>query len=120
MPKERVLSLAFLEAAACICTKTSYRNSADILNRFLGRTGTDTVKLRTLSDCICRIGTEISGELSTVTAHILAMYGFEAETGLPCEGAALSDSITTPTGIVDELFSVPYSFHLHPQALQVF
>ena len=29
------------------------------------------------------------------------MYGVDAETGLPCEGAALSDSITTPTGTED-------------------
>lgn len=101
MPKERVLSLAFLEAAAYICIKASYRDSADILNRFLGRAGTDTVRLRTLSDSICRIGAGISGELSAVTAHILAMYGFDTETGLPCEGVALSDSITAPISTGD-------------------
>lgn len=30
-PKERVLSLSFLEAASCVCTKTSYWDAADIL-----------------------------------------------------------------------------------------
>lgn len=94
-PKERVLSLSFLEAASCVCTKTSYRDATDILNRFLGRAGANTIKLRTLSDSICRIGTEISEELSDVTAHILSMYGFDAESGLPLEDAALSDNITT-------------------------
>ena len=93
-PKERVLSLSFLEAASCVCTKTSYRDAADILNRFLGRAGTDTVKLRTLSDSICRIGAEVSQELSDVTAHILSMYGFDDGSGLPLEDVALSDSIT--------------------------
>ena len=86
--------MSFLEVASCVCTKTSYRNSADILNRFLGRTGTDTIKLRTLSDSICRAGTEISQELSDITSRILSMYGFDAESGLPSEGVMLSDSIT--------------------------
>lgn len=93
-PKERVLSRSFLEAASCVCTKTSYRDATDILNRFLGRTDTNTIKLRTLSDSICRIGAEISEELSRVAAHILTMYGFDEESGLPLEDAVLSDSIT--------------------------
>lgn len=90
-PKERVLSRSFLEAASCVCTKTSYRDATDILNRFLGRTDTNTIKLRTLSDSICRIGAEISEELSRVAAHILTMYGFDEESGLPLEDAVLSD-----------------------------
>lgn len=94
-PKERILSLSFLEAASCVCTKTSYRNATDILNRFLGRTDINTIKLRTLSDSICRIGAEISEELSDVTAHILSMYGFDDESGLPPEDVVLSDNITT-------------------------
>lgn len=93
-PKERVLSLSFLEAASCVCTKTSYRDAADILNRFLGRIDINTIKLRTLSDSMCRIGAEISEELSDVTAHILSMYGFDDESGLPLEKAVLSDNIT--------------------------
>lgn len=94
-PKERVLSLSFLEAASCVCTKTSYRDATDILNRFLGRTDINAIKLRTLSDSICRIGAEVSEELSNVTAHILTMYGFDDESGLPLEDVVLSDSITT-------------------------
>lgn len=93
-PKERVLSLSFLEAASCVCTKTSYRDAADILNRFLGRNDMNTVKLRTLSDSICRIGAEISEKLSDVTSYILSMYGFDSESGLPLEDAALSENIT--------------------------
>ena len=94
-PKERILSLSFLEAASCVCTKASYRDSTDILNRFLGRSGANTIKLRTLSDTICRTGAEISRELSDFTSVILSMYGFDDESGLPLEGVVLSDNITT-------------------------
>ena len=97
-PKERVLSLSFLETASCVCTKTSYRDAADILNRFLGRADTNTIKLRTLSDSMCRIGAEISEGLSDVTAHILSMYGFDDESGLPLENVALPDNITSAAG----------------------
>lgn len=93
-PKERILSLSFLEAASCVCTKTSYRDSTDILNRFLGRSGTNTIKLRTLSDTICRVGAEISQELSDITSCVLSMYGFDDESGLPLEGMILPDNIT--------------------------
>lgn len=95
LPKERVLSLSFLEAASCVCTKASYRDAADILNRFLGRTDITTIKLRTLSDSMGRIGSEISKRLSDVTAHILSVYGFDDESGLPLEDAVLSSNITT-------------------------
>lgn len=95
LPKERVLSLSFLEAASCVSTKASYRDAADILNRFLGRTDINTIKLRTLSDSMGRIGSEISKRLSDVTAHILSVYGFDDESGLPLEDAVLSSNITT-------------------------
>lgn len=62
---------------------------------FLGRKAEDAIKLRTLSDGICRIGTEISRKLSDVTADILSMYGFDNNSGLPLEGVVLSDNITT-------------------------
>lgn len=95
-PRERILSLSFLETASYICVKTSYRDATDILNHFLGRPEEDKIKLRTLADCIGRTGNEISKELSAVTSHILTMYGFDDETGLPCKGTVLSDNITTP------------------------
>lgn len=95
-PRERVLSLSFLDLSSYVCVKTSYRDATDILNRFLGRGGADQIKLRTLSDSICRAGNEISKELSAVTARILNMYGFDDETGLPRTDAALSDNITMP------------------------
>lgn len=95
-PKERILSLSFLEASCYICVKTSYRDATDILNRFLGRSDVDRIKLRTLSDSVCRIGNGISKEISDVTAHILAMYGFDGETGLPVADRSLPDSITSP------------------------
>ena len=54
----------------------------------------NTIKLRTLSDSICHIGAEISEKLSDVTAYILSMYGFDSESGLPLDDAALSENIT--------------------------
>ncbi len=90
-PKERVPSLSFLETASCVCTKVSYLDAASLLNRFLGRTDSNAIKLRTLSDGICRIGTEICEKLSSATVRILSMYGFDYESGLPLEGAILSD-----------------------------
>lgn len=51
---------------------------------------------------MCRTGNEISGALSDVTAHILARYGFDPETGLPRADAALPDSITMP-GMPDSI-----------------
>lgn len=82
-PKERVLAEAFLEAAARVCTRLSYRDSVDTLNRFLRRKGEETVKLRTLSNSMQRMGKEISWELMTATERVLLMYGFDPETGLP-------------------------------------
>lgn len=99
-PKERVLSLSFLETASCVCTKTSYRDATVLLNRFLGRKTENAIKLRTLSDCICRIGAEISQKLSDVTGDILTMYGFD-DNGLLSEGVVLSDNITTINPLQD-------------------
>ena len=95
-PRQRVLSLSFLEASSYICVKTSYRDATDILNRFLGRTDADKIKPRTLSDSVCRTGNEIVDQLSAVTAHILAMYGFDDETGLPRTDVTLPEGITMP------------------------
>lgn len=100
-PKERVLSRSFLEAASCVCTKTSYRDATVLLNRFLGRKAENSIKLRTLSDSICRIGAEISRKLSDVTEDILAMYGFD-DNGLPLEGIVLPGNITTVNAPQDE------------------
>ena len=59
------------------------------------------IKLRTSSDSIGRIGTEVSEELSDVTAHILSMYSFDAESALPLEGVVLSDNIMTVSASQD-------------------
>lgn len=95
-PRERILSLAFLEASAFVCTKLSYRTAAETLNRFLHRTKGDAVKLKTLSDSMQRTGREISEKLASVTEKNLAACGFSRETGLPLEGATLSQNIREP------------------------
>lgn len=67
-----------------------------MISLFQHRGDNETVKLRTLSDSVGRIGKQISYELGKTTGRILAMYGFDAETGLPMEGVSLSPCITAP------------------------
>lgn len=64
-PKERILTEAFMDVAARICVNLSFRDSVATLNRLLRRNDSDTVKLRTLSNSMLRIGEEISQTLST-------------------------------------------------------
>lgn len=96
-PKEQLYTLGFLYAAGRVCTRLSYREATDTINLFLHRDSTDSVKLRTLSDRINNIGAGISQELSTVTAHTLEQYGFDAKTGIPHTDTVLSDDITGKT-----------------------
>ena len=51
-----------------------------------------------MSDSICRIGDEVSHKLSDLTSNILTLYGFDDESGLPMDGAVLSDTITSVSG----------------------
>ena len=95
-PKERVQSLSFTEAMAYLCTKLSYRDATDTINRFLYRPSVDHVRLRTVSDSMQRIGSEISDALAQSTEHILKMYGFHPQTGLPEENIRLSSNIRLP------------------------
>jgi len=43
-----------------------------------------------------RVGGKISEAMGEAAGKVLRMYGFDSETGLPVEGASLSESITTP------------------------
>ena len=95
-PKERLLSIAFLEASAFVCTKLSYRTAADTINRFLHRAGTDAIKVKTLSDSVQRIGREISERLASAAGKNLEACGFSSDTGLPLEDAALPENIIKP------------------------
>lgn len=95
-PKERLYSTGYLQLSCKLCTKLSYRDAAEMINLFQHRDADETVKLRTFSDCVGRIGDRISNELEETTGRILKMYGFDSETGLPMEGACLSASITSP------------------------
>lgn len=67
-----------------------------MINLFHHRDDSEAMKLRTLSDCVGRIGEQVSNELKETTGRILKMYGFDSETGLPMEGVSLSPSITSP------------------------
>lgn len=65
------------------------------MNHFLGRTSETTIKLRTLSDCMCRVGNEVTQKLSNITAQTLRMYGFDKESGLPREDVTLAETVTS-------------------------
>ena len=66
-----------------------------MINLFQHRDDNEAVKLRTFSDCMGRIGGQISNELGKTTERILKMYGFDSETGLPVEGACLPPASQT-------------------------
>ena len=95
-PKERLYSTSYLQLSCKLCTKLSYRDAAEMRNLFQHRDVNETVKLRTFSDCVGRIGDQISKELEKTTGRILKLYGFDSETGLPMEGVRLSSNITSP------------------------
>ena len=98
-PKERILTKAFMDVAARICVNLSFRDSVATLNRLLRRNDSDTVKLRSLSNSMLRIGEEISQTLSTATEKVLLMYGFNQDTGLP--DSILPARIKTPKDVKD-------------------
>ena len=58
-PKERLYSTGYLQLSCKLCTKLSYRDAAEMLNLFQHRDVNETVKLRTFSDCVGRIGDQI-------------------------------------------------------------
>lgn len=95
-PKERVCSTGYMELSCRLCTKLSYRNATETLNLFQHRDAGETIKLRTLSDSVERVGEQISARLEETTQKVLKMYGFNRETGCPMEGVCFSASITSP------------------------
>lgn len=95
-PKERISSIAYLLLSSKICTKLSYRDAAEMINLFFHRDSQDSIKLRTLSDSMDRIGGKISAGLEDIAGKVLKMYGFNKETGIPDEGVRLSENITAP------------------------
>ena len=66
------------------------------MNRFQHRDAGQAMKLRTLSGCMERTGSQISDEMEKTTERVLKMYGLDAQTGLPVEGVCLSPCITDP------------------------
>ncbi len=67
-----------------------------MINLFQHRDAGETIKLRTLSDSVERVGEQISARLEEMTQKVLKMYGFDSETGRPMEGVCLSANITSP------------------------
>ena len=55
--------MAYQLLTSKMCTNLSYRKSVEMMNLFLHREDEDSIKLRTLSDSMNRIGSKISGKL---------------------------------------------------------
>ena len=89
--------MAYQLLTSKMCTNLSYRKSVEMMNLFLHREDEDSIKLRTLSDSMNRIGSKISGKLEELSGRILKMNGFDKETGLPEKDVILSENITTPS-----------------------
>lgn len=108
-PKERIPSVGYLRLSSEICTKLSYREAVEIINHFQHRNGHDAIKLRTLADCMGRIGCKISQALGEASGRVLKMYGFDSENGLPMEGVSLTKNITAahaPQKTADDIQSL--------------
>ncbi|MCD8330667.1 MAG: hypothetical protein LUC27_08365 [Lachnospiraceae bacterium] len=87
-----------MECVSYLSTKLSYRDATETANRLFHRLPEQEIKLRTLSDGIQRVGTEIVDTLMEETHRILSDNGFNPETGLPLETTILSSNVT---GAVD-------------------
>lgn len=95
-PKERIESVSYQLLTSKMCTNLSYRKSAEMLNLVLHRDEEDSIKSRTLSDSMNRIGSKISSKLKEVSGKVLMMSGFNKETGLPEKEVVLSENIQIP------------------------
>lgn len=95
-PKQRLCSIGYLQLASKLCTELSYRDSTEIINLFQHRDEFESVKLRTFSDSMNRMGSRISDTLTETSEKILKMYVFDSETGHPMEGVCLSQNLTSP------------------------
>lgn len=93
-PKERIASIEYLHLSSRICTKLSYRDATETINLFLHRSSQESVKLKTLSDCMDRTGNKISEALEETAERILEMHGFDSESGLVRENVTISGNIT--------------------------
>ena len=63
-PKERIHSIGFLTIETKMCSQLSYRNAAEMINLVYHKTGSDAIKLRTLSDTTIRTDLILKPELS--------------------------------------------------------
>lgn len=88
--------MAYQLLTSKICTNLSYRKSVEMMNLFVHREDEDSIKLRTLSDSMNRIGSKISGKLEELSGRILKMNGFDKETRLLEKDVILSENISTP------------------------
>lgn len=104
-PKERIISISFQMIIAMICSRVSYREAVELLNQMYHRSSNNTLKLRTFSDYVQRMGTEVSDAIEGLSQNILDHAGFDPETGLPRPETVLSSEMTGVNAVGNLCFS---------------
>ena len=69
-PKERVCSTGYMELSCRLCTKTQLPECDRNDQSFQHRDAGETIKLRTLSDSVERVGEQISARLEEMTQKV--------------------------------------------------
>ena len=95
-PKERVWSLSYSRFCLNFCEDLSYRKVADLINTVLHRSSEDSMKVRTLSDFVKRIGGKIEDYLTDVSEAVLKNHHFELETARSEDEPPISDVAAKP------------------------
>ena len=96
-PKERVCSTGYMELSCRLCTKLSYRNATEMINLFQHRDAGETIKLRTLSDSVERVGEQISARLEEMTQKVaLKCTGLTVRPAAPWKGSVFLPASPPP------------------------
>ena len=95
-PNERVYAHSFLDLNLTLMASTSDRVAVAFLNKVFHRQGSESLKLRTMTDLSERIGTQISACFERLGTQALEGSEFSPITGLPLPEAQLPLSITNP------------------------
>ena len=95
-PKERVWSISFSRLCLDFCSEISYRRVTDRINAVLHRSSEDSLKVRTLTDFVERVGSKIQDYLAAFSETVLDVHHFELEAARSEDGPPISDVAAKP------------------------
>jgi hypothetical protein len=95
-PKERVWSISYSRLCLNLCSDRSYRRVTDLINTVLHRSSEDSLKVRTLTDFIERVGGKIEDYLIDFSENVLDEYHFELEAVRSEDEQHISDMAAKP------------------------